>query len=144
MMLKRDEIADPNSCLNKAKDDEQLFVLLGRDQAATVAVRAWVNERIRIGKNKKTDPQILEALEWIALVTWEQSQNQGVKLGPRQLRQTADMLRTYAVDCFPSDEHGTVHFARAMVETAADIIDQHIDLFTGMAATVELGGGSEI
>lgn len=60
-MLKRDELSDPNSCLNKAKDDETVFVLLGRDAAAPIAILAWVAERIRIGKNKPNDPQIVEA-----------------------------------------------------------------------------------
>ena len=40
-----------------------IFVLLGRDAAAPVAIRAWVQERIRIGKNKSTDAQIEEAIQ---------------------------------------------------------------------------------
>ncbi len=70
-MRKRDELTDPNSCLNKARDDEFLFVLLGRDKAAPAAVRAWIVERIRLGKNKWTDPQIVEAQAWIAAVVSE-------------------------------------------------------------------------
>lgn len=62
-MLKKMEIADPKSCFNRADDDEKLFVLLGRDPAAPVAIRAWVNERIRLGKNMLKDPQIQEAIE---------------------------------------------------------------------------------
>ncbi len=64
-MIKTKELTDPKSCLNKAKDDELLFVLLGRDPAAAVAVQAWINERIRIGKNKPNDPKIIEATEAI-------------------------------------------------------------------------------
>jgi hypothetical protein len=60
-MLKCDEIADPNSCLNKAKDDERIFVLLARDPAAPAAIRAWIGERLRTGKNQLNDPKILEA-----------------------------------------------------------------------------------
>lgn len=37
-MRKRDELTDPNSCMNKASDDEWTFVLLGRDAAAPGAV----------------------------------------------------------------------------------------------------------
>lgn len=33
-MIKRDEVSNPNSCLNRAKDDEMVFVLLARDEAA--------------------------------------------------------------------------------------------------------------
>ncbi len=66
-MQKHRELADPNSCLNKAADDEWLFVLLGRDDAAWVAVRAWIEERIRSGKNRRDDPKIQEAEAWVRL-----------------------------------------------------------------------------
>lgn len=62
-MIKRDEIEYSESCLNKARDDERLFVLLARDPAAPVAIRAWVAERLRIGKNASSDSQIVEALD---------------------------------------------------------------------------------
>jgi hypothetical protein len=60
-MLKRDELSNPKSCMSRARDDEQTFVLLGRDAAAPAAIRAWVEERIRLGKNKRDDAQIQEA-----------------------------------------------------------------------------------
>lgn len=60
-MRKSLELADPTSCLNRATDDEFVFVLLGRDQATPIAIRAWIAERIRIGKNKADDPQIVSA-----------------------------------------------------------------------------------
>jgi hypothetical protein len=65
-MIKRQELADPSSCMSRAKDDEMTFVLLGRDIAAPVAIRAWVAERIRLGKNAAGDGQIVEALECAA------------------------------------------------------------------------------
>lgn len=67
-MRKRDELSDLNSCMNKAHDDEWTFVLLGRDPAAPEAIMAWVRERVRIGKNKWSDPQITEALNWVRSV----------------------------------------------------------------------------
>jgi hypothetical protein len=73
-MRKRDELSDPKSCLSRARDDECLFVLLGRDVAAPAAVRAWIGERLRLGKNGREDAQIVEAEEWIAAVTLEQTQ----------------------------------------------------------------------
>jgi hypothetical protein len=73
MMRKRDELADPRSCLNKARDTEMLFVLLGRDESATVAVRAWIEDRIRRGKNVRTDAKIIEATEWIRTVIAERT-----------------------------------------------------------------------
>ena len=63
-MLKVREIRDPTSCLNKAEDDELIFVLLERDPCAPYAVRSWADERVRIGKNHPNDPQIIEALNW--------------------------------------------------------------------------------
>jgi len=66
-MLKRDEVCLPDSCLNKARDDEHLFVLLGRDLAAPAAIRAWIEARIRVGKNHPEDDQLAQA-EGIARV----------------------------------------------------------------------------
>jgi hypothetical protein len=71
-MRKRDELTDPTSCMNRARDDEWTFVLLGRDVAAAAAVRAWIDERIRLGKNTPSDPQIQEAEAWIKTVLNEQ------------------------------------------------------------------------
>lgn len=61
-MIKSMEIMNPDSCLNRARHDELIFVLLARDAAAPVAIRAWCEERVRIGKNKWGDEQIMEAL----------------------------------------------------------------------------------
>lgn len=61
-MIKRDEERRADSCFNRALPDEWLFVLLGRDAAAPAAIRAWVQERIRLGKNLPGDAQINEAL----------------------------------------------------------------------------------
>ena len=62
-MRKHEELNDPTSCLSKALDEEGLFVLLGRDAAAPAAIRFWVAERLRLGKNVERDPQIQEALD---------------------------------------------------------------------------------
>jgi hypothetical protein len=59
---KKDEIANPNSCFNRARPDELVFVLLGRDPAAPAAIRAWAAARIASRKNIATDHQILESL----------------------------------------------------------------------------------
>lgn len=72
-MRKRDELTDPKSCMSRARDDEWTFVLLGRDLAATAAVRAWIEERIRLGKNQRNDPQIVKAKQWIESVETEQA-----------------------------------------------------------------------
>lgn len=61
-MRKREELRDPDSCLNRAEFNEMVFVLLGRDAAAPAAIRAWANKRIWLGKNQIGDEQIQEAL----------------------------------------------------------------------------------
>lgn len=64
-MLKRDELALPDSCLNKARDDELVFVLLERDQAAPAAIRAWIARRIELGKERPGDPKLESALAMV-------------------------------------------------------------------------------
>lgn len=73
-MIKRDEIDIESSCFNKAHDDERLFVLLARDPAAPVAIRAWITERIRLGKNAPGDEQIREAHECAYLMEMERAE----------------------------------------------------------------------
>lgn len=75
-MRKSDELSDFSSCLNKARDDERLFVLLARDPAAPVAIRAWVKERLRLGKNAPDDAQIVEALDCADRMERERAANQ--------------------------------------------------------------------
>lgn len=61
-MRKKDELSREHTCMRHAHPEEMVFVLLSRDAAAPVAIRAWVKERLRLGKNVETDPQIVEAL----------------------------------------------------------------------------------
>ena len=74
-MRKRDELADPKSCLNKARDEEMLFVLLGRDADAPDTIRDWIRRRIAKGKNKLSDAKIQEALE--CALTMERERRNG-------------------------------------------------------------------
>ena len=62
-MLKPEELTNPASCLNKARESEMLFVLLGRVVAAPYAIRKWAHQRVFLGKNTLDDPQIKEALD---------------------------------------------------------------------------------
>ncbi len=41
MGLKKDELTNPNSCLNKAADDEMIFVLRAHDMLSPFLVRQW-------------------------------------------------------------------------------------------------------
>lgn len=61
-MRKEDELSRKHTCMQHAHPKEMVFVLLSRDEAAPVAIRAWVAERLRLGKNSESDEQIVEAL----------------------------------------------------------------------------------
>lgn len=60
-MIKTQEAVRADSCWNKAMAQEMVFVLLARDPAAPAAIRAWIGERLRLGKNQPGDPQMVEA-----------------------------------------------------------------------------------
>lgn len=76
-MTKRDELFNLDSCLNKARNDEYLFVLLARDRAMPNAIRAWVAERLSLGMNQLNDPQLIEALALADLVERQQKGSKG-------------------------------------------------------------------
>lgn len=67
-MIKTDELSNERSCMSRALPHEWTFVLLARDAASPVAIRAWVDERVRLGKNTLGDEQIVEALRCAALM----------------------------------------------------------------------------
>lgn len=77
-MRKQQELTDPGSCMSRAKDDEMVFVLLGRDEAAPAAIRAWAYDRVRLGKNDFNDPQIVDAMQCADMMDRER----GTKDGP--------------------------------------------------------------
>lgn len=60
-MIKDQELSNPRSCLNRARPDELVFVLLARDPAMSYAIRAWIEARLALGKNRREDDQIKEA-----------------------------------------------------------------------------------
>lgn len=49
MAVKSFELTDPNSCLNKAADNEPLFVLRAQDSLAPTIIRAWAARARRAG-----------------------------------------------------------------------------------------------
>lgn len=61
MSLKRDELANPDSCLNKAADDEPIFVLRANDPVAASIVRQWANEYISRKQELSTDGIVTHA-----------------------------------------------------------------------------------
>lgn len=54
-MLKKDELATPTSCLNKAEPDEPIFVLKATDPQAPMVVRHWVTMSSGKQDKKKLD-----------------------------------------------------------------------------------------
>ena len=62
-MYRKRALSNPNSAFKRAKPDERIFVLLGRDAAAPATIRHWAAERIHLEKNAAGDDQIREALE---------------------------------------------------------------------------------
>lgn len=60
-MKKIDELDVKQSCLNRAHDNELVFVLLARDKHAPTTIRYWCAARISDGKNKPFDPDIQSA-----------------------------------------------------------------------------------
>lgn len=62
-MKKLDEISNENSCLNKSKENEPIFVLCARDPIAAKIVRLWAYIRIGEFYNTAGDNKINEALK---------------------------------------------------------------------------------
>lgn len=61
MAIKAKEIADKNSCLNKAAPDEPIFVLRAQDKRAPGLIRIWATEFAKVrGYN---DPKYQDALD---------------------------------------------------------------------------------
>jgi len=70
-MIKRDEIFDLTSCLNKAADDEPVFVLRAKDPVAISTILFWINRRIEDGCNKAGDAKTTEAMELLnQMIRW--------------------------------------------------------------------------
>lgn len=61
-MQRKLELSLASSCLNKAHDEEVLFVMMARDAAAPDAIRAWAQRRVDLGLNKADDAEIVEAI----------------------------------------------------------------------------------
>lgn len=61
-MRKYDEVNNPDSCLNRAQQNEMIFTLRGHDVCSPETIRDWCARRILRGKNKPNDIQITEAL----------------------------------------------------------------------------------
>lgn len=61
-MIKRDEIEQPASCLNKAASDEPVFVLRAKDPLSPVVVEDWARQAELTGAHEPA--KIAEARGW--------------------------------------------------------------------------------
>jgi hypothetical protein len=80
-VIKREELTNPTSCMSRAADQEMTFVLLARDAAAPETIRAWVRERIKLGKNGAFDDQILEAMHCADYMEQQRADKIGLNSG---------------------------------------------------------------
>lgn len=62
-MVKFKELKDPNSCLNKAKDHEPVFVLRAKDLIAPSVVRVWASLAVNVHEESKIKEALKLALE---------------------------------------------------------------------------------
>ena len=71
MALKRDEIANPDSCLNRAGDDEPVFVLRAKDPLAAKLVEEWAARAVLAGLH---DDRAREAYRYAqAMRAWREA-----------------------------------------------------------------------
>jgi hypothetical protein len=61
-MTKIENIRDPNSCWNKARASQHIFVLHDEDPCMADTIRVWASMRIVNGINKLEDDKIQSAL----------------------------------------------------------------------------------
>ena len=59
-MLKREELFNPQSCLNKAEPEELIFVVRAKDPLAAQTVRHWAAMAVGVHEKEKID----EAISW--------------------------------------------------------------------------------
>lgn len=77
-MKKKDEIEDKNSCFNKAKENEMVFVLREKDEQFADSIRLWAFLRYIRGDNFLHDKKIISALMEAKVVD-------GQEIGPSEL-----------------------------------------------------------
>ncbi len=74
-MIKHMELAELNSCLNKAEDDEPIFVLRAKDPVAVATILHWCNLRVENGKNQPGDAKLAEAMRLCnQIAEWREAQ----------------------------------------------------------------------
>lgn len=64
-MTKAELINNPESCLNRAKDDEPVFLLRAQDMLAIQTVRDWANKltQVQLSLHQTASSKVNEAFE---------------------------------------------------------------------------------
>lgn len=100
-MIKHQEIAYPDSCLNKAEHDEPIFVLRAKDPAAIRTIEHWIAQRICSGFDKEEDPKIQTARQLIKEMDRWQHDN------PSKIKQLPDARKPDNTTGTDNDDHRT-------------------------------------
>ena len=83
-MIKADEARREGSCFTRALWDEELFLLMGRDESAPGAIEWWAKDRLARGKNVVTDEEIVEAFILAKRMREEHARIRGVLADQRR------------------------------------------------------------
>lgn len=78
MATKATEMNEPTSCLNKAADDEPIFVLRGQDACAIRTMEAWITEAERLGADAAKVRGVAEQAG--AMLAWQVQHPERVKV----------------------------------------------------------------
>lgn len=66
-MTKHEEKRDPDSCWNKALENEPVFVIRAKDPVCGLIVNLWCAIRINAGLNMRGDDKLTDAEHWIQM-----------------------------------------------------------------------------
>src|SRR3954466_1126063 len=112
-MIKSQELTDPNSCLNKSRDDEPLFVLAARDRKAQWTVRFWMLLAYVFGTTRETtingaDQTADEMDDWY---------NANMKTSPEVLKIARERIAEWEKHAHPfAPEPSEVKLSRALLK----------------------------
>lgn len=75
-MRKRDELADPESTLNRAAEEEPLFVIRAKDKLSASMVRQWAEAAAMTGAH---EPEKIQEARQLAEImeSWRQENTDG-------------------------------------------------------------------
>ena len=65
-MTRSENLSDPNSCFNKANNDEPIFVLRAKDLTSIQVIAYWIHLRIQSKMNTRLDTKMQNARELMA------------------------------------------------------------------------------